>query len=156
MADLDLPLDLDLIPDPTTRQAVGCLLNLVEQLHAQVLTLREENQRLQDEINRLKGEQGRPSFPTRRSHISSAAKDADLSSEEERHEPKPWQKRPKLDRLIIDRTVVLDVDPATLPPDAAFKGYEDVVVQDLRLQVETICFRKAVYSSPSRRRRFSA
>jgi hypothetical protein len=156
MADLDLQLDLDLIPDPATRQAVVHLLNLVEQLHAQVLTLREENQRLKDEINRLKGEQGRPSFPTRRSKGASDAPDEDLSSEKERHEPKPWQKRPKLDRFVIDRTVVLDVDPATLPPDAEFKGYEDVVVQDLRLQVETICFRKAVYYSPSRRRGFTA
>lgn len=152
MADLDLQLDLDLIPDPATRQAVVRLLNLVEQLYAQVLALREENQRLKEEINRLKGEQGTPSFPTRRSQVPPQ----DLSSEKERHEPKPWQKRPKLDRMVIDRTVVLAVDPATLPPDAEFKGYEDVVVQDLQLQVETLCFRKEVYYSPSRRRRFTA
>jgi Transposase IS66 family len=156
MADLDLHLDLDLIPDPATRQAVVGLLNLVEQLAAQVQTLREENQRLKDEINRLKGEQGRPSFPTRRSKGASGSQPADLSSERERHEPKPWQKRPKLDRMVIDRTLLLPVDPATLPPDAQFKGYEEVVVQDLRLQVETICFRKEVYYSPSLRRTFSA
>jgi hypothetical protein len=156
MADLDLHLDLDLIPDPATRQAVGGLLNLVEQLHAQSLALREENQRLKDEIHRLKGEQSRPSFPKRRSQGASAPQPEDLSSETERHEPKPWQKRPKLDRMVIDRTVVLDVDPTTLPPDAQFKGYEEVVVQDLRLQVETFLFRKEVYYSPSRRRRFTA
>jgi hypothetical protein len=156
MPDLDLHVDLDLIPDPATRQAVVGLLNLVEQLYAQVLALREENQGLKDEINRLKGEQGRPSFPKRRSQSASAAQPEDLSSETERHEPKPWQKRPKLDRMVIDRTVVLEVDPTTLPPDAEFKGYEEVVVQDLRLQVETICFRKEVYYSPSRRRRFPA
>jgi hypothetical protein len=156
MADLDLHVDLDLIPDPATRQAVVGLLNLVEQLYAQVLALREENQRLKDEINRLKGEQGRPSFPKRRSQGASAIQPEDLSSETERHEPKPWQKHPKLDRFVIDRTVVLDVDPTTLPPDAQFKGYEEVVVQDLHLQVETICFRKAVYYSPSRRRSFTA
>jgi hypothetical protein len=156
MDDRDLQLDLDCIPDPATRHAVVRLLNLVEQLYAQALLLREENQRLQDEINRLKGEQGRPSFPKPRPKGSSQGKDTDLSSEQERHEETPWQKRPKLDRLVIDRTQVLDVDPATLPPDAEFKGYEDVVVQDLRLQVETICFRKAVYYSPSRRRCFTA
>lgn len=156
MADLDLHVDLDLIPDPATRQAVVGLLNLVEQLYAQVLALREENQRLKDEINRLKGEQGRPSFPKRHSQGAKAAPPEDLSSETERHEPKPWQKRPKLDRFVIDRTVILEVDPTTLPPDAQFKGYEEVVVQDLRLQVETICFRKEVYYSPSRRRCFTA
>lgn len=156
MADLDLHVDLDLIPDPATRQAVVGLLNLVEQLYAQVIALREENQRLKDEINRLKGEQGRPSFPKPRSKGASQAQPEDLSSEMERHEPKPWQKRPKLSRLVIDRTVVLEVDPTSLPPDAQFKGYEEVVVQDLRLQVETICFRKEVYYSPSRRRRFTA
>jgi hypothetical protein len=156
VADLDLPLDLDLIPDPATRQAVVRLLNLVEQLHAQVLALREENQRLKDEISRLQGEQGRPSFSNRRSKGSSQAPDDDLSSEKERHEPKPWQKRPKLDRLVIDRTVLLDVDPSTLPQDAQFKGYEEVVVQDIRLAVETICFRKEVYWSPSLHRCFTA
>lgn len=156
MADLDLSIDLSGIPDPATRQAVARLLNLVEQLHAQNLALREENQRLKDEIQRLKGEKGRPSFPKPRAKGSSQGKETDLSSEQERHEPNPWQKRPKLDRLVIDRTVLLDVDPATLPTDAEFKGYEDVVVQDVRLQVETLRFRKAVYYSPSRQRCFTA
>ena len=128
----------------------------MEQLHAQNLALRDENQRLKDEIQRLKGEKGRPSFPKPRAQGSSHAKDTDLSSEQERHEPKPWQKRPKLDSLVIDRTVVLGLDPATLPKDAEFKGYDDVVVQDVRLQVETLCFRKAVYYSPSQHRRFTA
>jgi hypothetical protein len=154
--DLDLHLDLSLIPDEATRQAVLRLLNLVEQLYAQVQSLREENQRLKDEINRLKGEQGTPTFPHRPAAKGSRPQAPDLSSETERHEPKPWQKRPKLDRLVIDRTVVLEVDPSTLPPDAEFKGYEAVVVQDLRLKVETICFRKEVYYSPALRRCFSA
>lgn len=156
MADLDLHLDLDLIPDPATRQAVVGLLNLVEQLYAQVQALREENQRLKDEINRLKGEQARPSFPKRRSQGASGSPPEDVSSETERHEPKPWQKRSKLDRLVIDRTVLLTLDPSKLPPDAEFKGYEEVVVQDVRLHVETICFRKEVYYSPSLRRSFTA
>jgi Transposase IS66 family len=41
------------------------------------------------------------------------------------------------------------LDRATLPPDAQFKGYEDVVVQDLRIECETIRFRKEKFYSPS-------
>jgi Transposase IS66 family len=36
-----------------------------------------------------------------------------------------------------------------LPPDAQFKGYEDVVVQDLRIECDTIRFRKEKFYSPS-------
>ena len=42
------------------RQAVVLLLNLVEELKQETLTQRAEIQRLRDEINRLKGEQGKP------------------------------------------------------------------------------------------------
>jgi hypothetical protein len=153
MADLDLNLDLSRIPDEATRQAVRSLLNLVEQLVAENRALREENQRLKDEIHRLKGEQGTPTFPAR---PPSASRAADLSSEAERRQPKPWQKRPKRDRLFIDRTQLLPLDPSSLPPDAQFKGYEDVIVQELHFFVETILFRKEVYYSPAMRRSYRA
>jgi hypothetical protein len=156
VADLNLNLDLDRIADPATQDAVVRLLNLVEQLYAETLALRAENQRLQDEINRLKGEQGRPTFPQRRPKGTAPSEPADLSSESERREPRPWQKRPKLDRLVIHRTRVLELDPTLLPPDAVFKGYEEVVVQDLRLAVETLCFRKEIYYSPAQHRSYLA
>ena len=37
----------------------------------------------------------------------------------------------KVQQVQIDREQVLPVDPAVLPPDAEFKGYEEVVVQDV-------------------------
>jgi regulator of replication initiation timing len=164
--DLDLHLDLDLIPDAATRHAVLRLLNLVEHLHSQVQTLLIENQRLKDEINRLKGEHPKPSFPksadakdqdTGKGKGNGSGSDAvDFSSEAERHEPKEHQKRRKLDRLTIDRTQILGLDRDTLPPDAEFKGYEDVVVQEIELRVETIRFCKAVYYSPSLHKTFTA
>jgi hypothetical protein len=48
------------------------------------------------------------------------------------------------------------VDPATLPPDAVFKGYETVVVQDLVLRADTVAFEQEVWYSPSERRSYRA
>jgi hypothetical protein len=52
--------DPNTIQDEALRQVVISLMNLVETLHAKVQEQAEEIQRLRDENNRLKGEQGRP------------------------------------------------------------------------------------------------
>jgi hypothetical protein len=156
VADLDLNLDLDRLPDDATRGAVQALLNLVERLYAENLALRAENQRLKDEIARLKGEQGKPTFPANRSAKAPRPSPADLSSEQERREPKPWQKGPKRQRIVIDRIQPLGLDPATLPGDAQFKGYAPFLVQDLVLRTDNVLFLKALYYSPSQRKSFSA
>ena len=53
--------DLNSIQDiEGARQAILQLLNLVEELAGENRKLREENQQLRDEINRHKGEQGKP------------------------------------------------------------------------------------------------
>jgi hypothetical protein len=138
-------IDLEAIPDPGARQAIQALLNLVEQLAAENRVLREENQRLRDENDRLKGERGKPRFkPSQR-----AVDATDYSSERERRQPGTWQKGPKRDRITITRTERLAVERASLPSDAEYKGVETVVVQDLRLEVDGICFEKEVWYSPS-------
>jgi Transposase IS66 family len=48
------------------------------------------------------------------------------------------------------------VDPAVLPADAVFKGYETVVVQDLVLRTDTIAFELEVWYSASERRSYRA
>lgn len=156
VADLDLNLDLDRIPDEATRHAVVRLLNLVEQLYAEVLALREENQRLKDEINRLKGEQGKPPFPQSRAAAPPRPATSDHSSEQERRQPKPWQKGTKRHRIVIDRVEPLPLDPAQLPADAQFKGYAPFLVQDLVLKTDNVLFLKELYYSPSQRQTFAA
>jgi transposase IS66 family protein len=145
-------LDLASIADVGARQAIRALLNLVEELAAENRALRTELARVKDENARLKGGAGRPRIPP-----GKAGGSTDYSSEVERRPaPKPWQKRGKQDRLRIDRTERLPVDPATLPADAVFKGYETVVVQDLVLRTDTVAFEHEVWYSPSERRSYRA
>jgi hypothetical protein len=91
---------------------------------------------LRDEINRLKGEQGAPAIKPN----TPPPPPKDHSSEQERRRPKPWSKGRKTEHLPIDREQMLAVDPDRLPPDAVFKGYEDVVVQDVIFRTDNVLF----------------
>jgi hypothetical protein len=145
-SDLILPnLDLTSIQDERARECVRQLLNLVEKLMADLRESWATNQRLRDELNRLKGEQGKPDIKPNRP--ASSGTSGQHSSERERREPKDWQKSSKLDQIPIDREEVLKLDRASLPPDSQFKGYEPVVVQDLRIATDNIRFLKEKYYS---------
>lgn len=141
--------DPSTIEDEGLRQMVISLMNLVESLSAKVAEQAEEIQRLRDENNRLKGEQGKPKVKANKLR-------ADLSSEKERRQSKPHHKSSKQDKIPIDREVVLKVAPEQLPADAVFKGYEDVVVQDLSIGTDNVQFRKEKYYSPSQKRTYLA
>jgi len=140
-------LDLSSIADARARELVQQLLNVLEDVMAALRAAQAENQRLRDAINRLKGEQGAPAIkpntpqPPPKNH----------SSEQERRKPKTWSKDRKTDRIAIDREQVVQVDPTHLPPDAVFKGYEDVVVQDVIFRTDNILFHKEKFYSPSQR-----
>jgi len=53
-------IDLSVIQDEVVRKQIRQLLNLVEKQAVDLRALQEENQSLRDEINHLKGEQGKP------------------------------------------------------------------------------------------------
>ena len=141
--------DPNTIEDEGLRQVFIALMNLVETLSAKVQEQAKEIQRLRDENNRLKGEQGKPKFKANAPALT-------VSSEKERRESKPRHKAKKQALVRIDRVEVLKVDQQRLPHDAQFKGYEDVIVQDLTFCTDNVTFRKEKYYSPSQKRTYLA
>ncbi|NWJ47203.1 MAG: hypothetical protein HXX08_15180 [Chloroflexi bacterium] len=80
------------IKDKETRQVVIKVLNLLENAFEQIDKLRAENQQLQDENNRLKGEQGKPNVR--------ANKNTHFSSETERKSAKTAKRENTLSTII--------------------------------------------------------
>lgn len=126
------------------REAIGMLLNLVEELKQENINLREQVQELRDEVNRLKGEQGKPPIKPGKQGGGS-----DHSSEKERSRPKKRRRRRKAKQVQIDREEKLQVERSQLPKDAEFKGYEPVIIQDLVIKTDNVRFLKEKWYSPS-------
>lgn len=130
-------------------QALSLLCQRLEQLEEENARLQAENQQLRDEINRLKGEQGKPDIR------GNTRKSRDISSEKERkqREPKKEKKsKAKKHNIVIDRVEVCHVDKAELPNDAEFKGYESVIIQEIRIHTDNVEYKKEVYYSASEKK----
>ena len=145
-------LDLSQIQDKNARELIGRLLNLVEKLSADLRDAQAEIQRLRDEVNRLKGEQGKPKIKGN----TSKAGGGDHSSEKERRTPRQRHKGSKNADIRIDREQTLEVNRSLLPEDAEYKGCEDVVVQDIKLETDNVLFHKEKYYAKSTQQSYLA
>ena len=129
-------IDPKLIADNSWRQTVERLLNLIEELNSKVIKLEAENQSLKDENNRLKGEKAQPDIKAKKPRGLSK----NYSSEKERKTRNKNSKSRKNESINIDREEILEYPPDELPADAKFKGYEEVIVQDIKLITDNILF----------------
>lgn len=116
------------------------LRRLVGELLGEVVRLREENAALQDEVARLKGLKGRPKIKPSGMERPSAPKTPGAKG-------KP-AKRGKTNRRVAEERQTLTV---AAPPGSRFKGYEDFVVQDLRLEARVIRYRRQRWLTPDGR-----
>lgn len=132
------------IADGSLRRTVEILLNVIEELQTKTKELESENQRLRDENNRLKGEQGKPDV---KANKPKGFKD-NHSSESYRKTPSKHTKSDKNAYIKIDRKEILEYPQSSLPSDAEFKGYEEVIIQDILLETDNVLFRKEKYYSP--------
>jgi len=145
-------LDLNAIQDEKARELIRQLLNLVEKLSADLREAQIEIQRLRDEVNRLKGEQGKPNSKGN----TPKPPPSNHSSEKERQQSRKRHRSSKNAEIQIDRKQEVKVDPTILPKDAKFKGYEEVVVQEILLRTDNILFRKEKYYAASTRKSYLA
>jgi regulator of replication initiation timing len=150
---IELQSETDSLSDPDTKDILKSLFNLIDHLSSENEALREENQHFKDEINRLKGEQGKPD-------IKKNTQQADHSSEQERKqddEPesdqitkkKKRQRKSKLAQIKIDREQICPIDKSILPEDAQRKGFSDLVIQDIKIVTDNVRYRREMYYSPS-------
>ena len=138
-----LDIDLEGILDPNMRRCIVGLLNIVQQQSAEIARLREENQKLKDEIARLKGEQGKPD-------IKPSTKSGDISSEKRRKNSEKRKRRKGRSKMVeVDRTQRCPIDQESLPEDAKYKGTETVVIQDVIFRRDNVAFEREKYWSPS-------
>jgi hypothetical protein len=137
-------IDLAGIEDERARAIVRLLLNLVEDLRGELKKAQQENAYLRQRLRLHQGGEGKPGDKP-----AGSAPQQPRSSEKERNEPKGRIKREKLSRIKIDKEVKLDLDRAKLPPDAQDKGYEEVVVQELRIATCNVRFLRKKYYSAS-------
>lgn len=167
-----LKLDTLNIFDPNTKAIFHGLLNLIEVVYAENSELKKENQLLKDEINRLKGEQGKPDIKgnnnnnkdndnkngddkddsnknTSNSNDHSSEKERNGANSDKNNGKKKRNREPKLPKINIDRNVICSVEKSNLPEDAVFKGYQDVTVQDIVIKTDNILYKKEIYYSPS-------
>lgn len=116
----------DKIADSDIRKAFDMLFNLVEVLVSENEKHLKTIQKQQDEINHLKGEQGKPKIRPQKGDDNHSSED-DRKKREKKQKKKPRKK--KQDTVKVDRTVTCTIDRDMLPPDAERKGYKPIVIQ---------------------------
>ncbi len=137
----------DEIPDKKMAADICLLFQIIEELSMDNEKLRAENRMLSDEINKLKREQSKPDIS-----VPEKKRGNDTSSEDERKKrktPEEKKSKSKKDKIKIDRTEVCRVNKSILPEDAEFKGYQNVVVQEISIRTDNVEYKKEVYYSSS-------
>jgi hypothetical protein len=124
------------------------LSNLAETLYQENLALKAENQKLKDEINRSKGEKGKPD-------IKPKSSPKENKPDKKRKRKKKWKKKSKLDRVKIDNTEKIKYE-GPLPDDAQHKGYRNVIVQDIVIKTNNIEYQLERFYSPSEGKTYEA
>jgi hypothetical protein len=139
------------IPAEQRTPLVEALLRVVEQLETTVQKQQQRIEQLEDEIQRLKGLPETPKRPAQPSPLNDPNGPPSTSSEKKKPNT-PDGKRPgsakrsKTWELVIHDDVLLPLD--NLPENTEFLGYQDFVVQDLKIEPHNTRYRRGRYKLP--------
>ena len=101
--------------------------------------------KLEQEILKLKGETTKPKIKPSKMDEDSA-KDGDENGDDgDKSKKNKGPKRSKTDHLKIDAT--FNIHPDTIPEGSTFKGYRDVVIQNIKFETFNTCYRLAQYQT---------
>lgn len=143
-------IDPDQITNAELRSVVVLLLNLIEEQAQKIGLLEQEIRTLKDENAKLKGGNARP-------HLKASVKDkANISSGGKEKGPKNRKRYEGKAPIVVDREIVVEVAPESLPEDAVRKGYSEYIQQDLVIARDNKRFLLAQWYSPSLRQTIGA
>jgi len=152
-----MPLPFQL-PDPSPAERtplVEQLLRLIEHLLEVNQQQAETIQQLRDEIAVLKGEKGKPNFKASGMEqktdpdfsTDAHSKDRDGGASGSPNKRPGSTKRPKTSQLTIHQEIKIAPEQA-LPPGSRFKGSQEVVIQDLKIEPLNTRYRLEVWVTP--------
>ena len=128
-------IDLGKIPEEQKTPLVMELLHSVQQMAEQIEQLREE-------VARLKEHKSKPKIPP-----SQLEKDPKEKQKKKARKKRPGSaKRSKTKQLTIHETI--SVPPKEIPPGSTRAGYNDWIVQGLRIELHNVCYRLECWITP--------
>lgn len=101
---------------------------------------------LEQEILKRKGETTKPK-PKPSKMDEDPAEDGDKDGSDSSKKKQKGPKRSKTQHLKIDAS--LDIQPETIPEGSIFKGYREVIIQDIRFETFNTRYRLAQYQTPT-------
>src|SRR5664280_2379688 len=101
--------------------------------------------RLEQEILKLKGETTKPKIKPSKMDNDPAKNAAEKGDDSNKSKKNKGPKRSKTEHLKIDSTI--DIQPDNIPEGSIFKGYRDVVIQNIKFETFNTCYRLAQYQA---------
>ncbi|MCP4473741.1 MAG: transposase [Gammaproteobacteria bacterium] len=142
----DLSSKAEKFTEPVAREVCHTSFGLVEYFFEKTEVQDKKIQKMQDEINLLKGEKGQPDV---NKQSGNNGKNNNHSSENERKNRDPKKPRKpggtKKASVTVDRIMNIPVDKSTLPEGMTRHGTTSTVVQDIHFGTDNIEFRRETY-----------
>src|ERR1700687_1530099 len=138
---------IPMIPEAERTLLVTMLLGLIEQLAERVQKQEEEIAHLKDEVRVLKGQKKRPHFKPSNMDEETGKRQSDADRAEEDARRPGSDKRSKTAEFVIHDEQIIQPS-RRIPKGSRFKGYRDVVIQDLLIRAHNTRYRLARWLTP--------